>query len=60
MFADGAFRFAAIYLCDRGAALACTVTVVAGLHVDDATGDNIRLPLENCDRAVERLRQMTA
>jgi gallate decarboxylase subunit D len=44
------------------AALACTVTVVAGLHVDDATGDDIRLLLENCDRAIEclivRLRHM--
>jgi gallate decarboxylase subunit D len=37
------------------AALACTVTVVAGLHVDDATGSDIRLLQENCDRAVERL-----
>jgi gallate decarboxylase subunit D len=38
------------------AALACTVTVVAGLHVDDATGGDIRLLLENCDHAIERLR----
>jgi hypothetical protein len=37
------------------AALTCTVTVVAGLHVDDATGCDIRLLLENCDRAIERL-----
>jgi gallate decarboxylase subunit D len=37
------------------AALACTVTVVAGLHVDDATGEDIRLLLENCDHVVERL-----
>jgi hypothetical protein len=37
------------------AALACTVTVVAGLHVDSATGGDIRLLLENCDHAIERL-----
>jgi hypothetical protein len=37
------------------AALSCTVTVVARLHVDDATGDDIRLLLENCDRAIVRL-----
>ena len=37
------------------AALACTVTVVAGLHVDEATAGDIRLLLENCDHVVERL-----
>jgi gallate decarboxylase subunit D len=37
------------------AELACTVTVVAGLHVDDAGGEDIRLLLENCASAVERL-----
>jgi gallate decarboxylase subunit D len=37
------------------AALNCTVVVVAGLHVDDASRDDIRLLLENCDRLVERL-----
>jgi hypothetical protein len=37
------------------AAFACTVTVVAGLHVDHATGGDIRLLLANCDRAVEDL-----
>jgi hypothetical protein len=37
------------------AALACTVTVVAGLHIDDATGGDIRQLLENCDHVVERL-----
>jgi len=37
------------------ATLACTVTVVAGLHVDDATGGDVRLLLENCDNVVERL-----
>ena len=35
------------------AALECTVTVVAGLHVDDASGDDIRVLLEHCDRVVE-------
>jgi gallate decarboxylase subunit D len=37
------------------AALACTVTVVAGLHVDNAGGDDIRFLLENCERVIERL-----
>jgi gallate decarboxylase subunit D len=37
------------------AALACTVTVVAGLHVDDATGGDISRLLENCDHVVGRL-----
>lgn len=37
------------------AALACTVTVVAGLHVDSAGGDDIRLLLENCENVIERL-----
>ncbi len=37
------------------AALGCTVTVVAGLHVDDATGGDIKALLANCDNAIERL-----
>ena len=37
------------------AALACTVTVVAGLHVDDATSGDIKLLLENCGHVVEQL-----
>jgi hypothetical protein len=37
------------------AALACTVTVVAGLHVDEATGGDIKTLLKNCDHVVERL-----
>jgi hypothetical protein len=37
------------------AALACTVTVAAGLHVDNATGDDIGLLLDNCDLMIERL-----
>jgi gallate decarboxylase subunit D len=37
------------------AALACTVTVVAGLHVDNAGGDDIRFLLENCERVIDRL-----
>lgn len=37
------------------AALNCTVTVVAGLHVDDASGGDITIMLEHCDRVVERL-----
>jgi gallate decarboxylase subunit D len=45
-------------------ALGCTVTVVAGLHVDNANAGDIRLLLENCDYAIERLterlRQMAA
>lgn len=37
------------------AALECVVTVVAGLHVDDASGDEIKILLDNCDRLVGRL-----
>jgi len=37
------------------AALARTVTVVAGLHVDAAASGDIRILLENCDHVVERL-----
>jgi hypothetical protein len=43
-----------VALC-MSAALACTVTVVAGLHVDHATGGDIKILLENCDHVVERL-----
>jgi hypothetical protein len=37
------------------AALDCTATVVAGLHVDNASSDDIRLLLDNCDCVIERL-----
>jgi len=38
------------------AALECTVTVVAGLHVDDAAASDIKIMLKNCHRLIEHLK----
>jgi hypothetical protein len=37
------------------ATLGCTVTVVAGLHVDGATDADVHILVDNCDRAIEQL-----
>lgn len=49
---DDLARSVALHL---SAALECAVTVVAGLHVDNATDADVHILVENCDRVIEQL-----
>jgi gallate decarboxylase subunit D len=49
---DDLARSVALHL---SGALECTVTVVAGLHVDNATDADVHILVENCNRIIERL-----
>jgi gallate decarboxylase subunit D len=49
---DDLARSVALHL---SAALECTVTVVAGLHVNNATDADVHILVDNCDKVIERL-----